>query len=165
MSPRLRDAKREDLPDIVAIYNETIAGRQVTADVEPVTVESREPWFHAHHPATRPLWVVENEAGQVCAWLSFSTFYGRAAYDATVEVSLYVAASHRRQGLGRWFLREAIRRAPDHKVTTLLGFIWSHNAPSLQLFASEGFAPWGHLPRVAVLDGIDRDLVIVGRRV
>lgn len=165
MSPALRDATRADLPAIVAIYNRTIPGRQVTADTEPVTVESRIAWFEAHNPATRPLWVVTDEHGSVCAWLSLNTFYGRPAYNGTVEVSLYVAESHRRQGLGRWFLREAIRRAPAHRITTILGFIWAHNAPSLRLFASEGFATWGHLPRVAVLDDIDRDLVIVGRQV
>lgn len=41
-------ACKEDLPDIVDIYNSTIAGRMVTADLEPVTVESRIPWFEAH---------------------------------------------------------------------------------------------------------------------
>ncbi|MSU52903.1 MAG: N-acetyltransferase, partial [Opitutaceae bacterium] len=39
-----------------------------------------------------------------------------------------------------------------------------HNAPSLALFDSYGFSRWGHLPRVAVLDGVARDLIIVGRR-
>ena len=55
----LRDATEADLPAIVAIYNATIPGRRVTADTEPVTVASREPWFREHGPRTRPLWVVE----------------------------------------------------------------------------------------------------------
>ncbi|MNL65666.1 putative phosphinothricin acetyltransferase YwnH [compost metagenome] len=50
-------------------------------------------------------------------------------------------------------------------MNTLLGFIFGHNAPSLGLFASLGFTRWGDLPRVAVLDGVERDLIIVGRRV
>ena len=37
----LRDATEADLPAIVEIYNATIAGRMVTADTSPVTVESR----------------------------------------------------------------------------------------------------------------------------
>ncbi|CAN5380241.1 hypothetical protein BH11PSE11_BH11PSE11_26510 [soil metagenome] len=36
-----RLARLEDLPAIVAIYNSTVASRQVTADTEPVSVESR----------------------------------------------------------------------------------------------------------------------------
>jgi phosphinothricin acetyltransferase len=46
----------------------------------------------------------------------------------------------------------------------LLGYIFGHNATSLQLFESHGFVRWGHLPRIAVLDGVPRDLIIVGRR-
>ena len=41
-------AQREDLPEIVAIYNSTIASRQVTADLQPVSVAEREAWFVAH---------------------------------------------------------------------------------------------------------------------
>lgn len=160
----LRDAAKADLPAIVGIYNETIPGRMVTADTEPVTVESRLGWYDAHNPQTRPLWVAE-DARQVCAWLSFNSFYGRPAYRPTAEVSLYVAESHRGRGLGRALLRQAIARAPACEVRTLLGFIWAHNEPSLRLFAAHGFERWGHLPRVAVLDGVERDLLILGRRV
>ena len=160
----LRDALAADLPAIVDIYNATIPGRMATADTEPVTLESRVPWFEAHHPRTRPLWVLE-ENTRICAWLSFNSFYGRPAYNPTAEISIYVAEPHRRRGLARRLLREAIARAPACEVTTLLGFIWAHNAPSLQLFEAHGFTRWGHLPRVAVLDDIERDLIIVGRRI
>ena len=47
----------------------------------------------------------------------------------------------------------------------LLGFIFAHNEPSLRLFEKLGFARWGCLPRVAELDGVERDLVIVGLRI
>lgn len=163
----LRDASEADLPAIVAIYNATIPGRMVTADTEPVTVASRRPWFQAHTPTTRPLWVLGDvrRDGEICGWLSFNSFYGRPAYAPTAEISVYVAETHRRRGLGRWLVREAIARAPACSVNTLLGFIWAHNDPSLHLFARLGFARWGHLPRVAVLDQVERDLVIVGRRV
>jgi L-amino acid N-acyltransferase YncA len=158
-----RDATIADLPDIVAIYNATIPGRMVTADTEPVSVESRAAWF-LEHGGARPLWVVES-MGAVVAWLSFTSFYGRPAYASTAEISVYVAAPHRARGIGRMLLAQAIARAPSLDVRTLLGFVFGHNAPSLRLFEAHGFARWGTLPKVAVLDGIERDLVIVGRRV
>src|ERR1700761_4744338 len=89
MSLSYRDATLDDLPAIVAIYNSTVPSRQVTADLEPVSVESRLGWFQAHGPEKRPLWVVEGE-GRVIAWLSFSDFYGRPAYSHTAEVSIYL---------------------------------------------------------------------------
>jgi len=80
-----RLARIDDLPAIVSIYNSTIPSRQVTADTEPVTVESRHGWFAEHTPEKRPLWVVE-QAGQVTGWLSHSNFYGRPAYSGTAEL-------------------------------------------------------------------------------
>jgi phosphinothricin acetyltransferase len=159
-----RVAAEADLPAIVAIYNETIPSRLVTADLAPVSIESRRDWFADHRRATRPLWVVERE-GEPVAWLSFSSFYGRPAYDATAEVSVYVAARARRRGIAAYLLRAAATAAPQLGLHTLLGFIFSHNEPSLDLFARFGYAQWGRLPRVARLDDVERDLVIVGRRV
>ena len=159
-----RLAKREDLRAIVEIYNSTVASRLVTADTEPVSVASRRPWFDAHRPGTRPLWVAELD-GRIAGWLSFSSFYGRPAYDRTAELSLYVHASFRKRGLGSYLLAQAIGHAPAIGADTLLGFIFGHNTPSLALFKKFAFARWGELPRVAALDGVERDLVIVGRRV
>jgi phosphinothricin acetyltransferase len=160
----IRDATIEDLPAIVAIYNSTVPTRMVTADTEPVSVASRQKWFADHSPDRRPLWVVE-EGGQVAGWLSYSSFYGRPAYDSTCEVSLYLAPEHRRRGLGTQLMLRCIEHASRIGVTTLLGFIFGHNELSLGLFEKIGFQRWGHLPRVAVLDGVERDLIIVGRRV
>jgi phosphinothricin acetyltransferase len=103
--------------------------------------------------------------GHVAGWLSFSSFYGRPAYDKTAEISVYVDEAHRKQGLGSYLLTEALAHAPFLKLDTLLGFIFGHNVPSLVLFEKFGFQRWGVLPKVAALDDIERDLVIVGRRI
>jgi L-amino acid N-acyltransferase YncA len=159
-----RLAAREDLAQIVEIYNATVPSRQATADTEPVSVASRVKWFEDHNPDFRPLWVVEVE-GHIAAWLSFSAFYGRPAYNKTAELSVYVHDAFRNGGLGSYLLTQAIAHAPSIKVDTLLGFIFAHNEPSLRLFEKFGFARWGKLPKVATLDEVERDLVIVGRRV
>ena len=160
---RIRDATEDDLSAIVAIYNAAIPGRMATADTTPVSLESRVPWFREHTPTSRPLWVTEID-GAIAGWFSFQSFYGRPAYHATAEVSVYVSNTQRRGGIGRQLLEEGIRRAPDLGLHTLIGYIFAHNAPSLALFERGGFERWGLLPRVAELDGVERDLVIVGRR-
>lgn len=160
-----RLARLDDLSSIVAIYNSTVASRMVTADTEEISVESRLNWFHEHTPEKRPLWVVEGEEGQIIGWLSFSNFYGRPAYSGTAELSIYLHESTRRLGLGRYLLEQAIQFAPQINVHTLLGFIFGHNVPSMNLFASFNFEIWANMPRVATLDGIERDLIIFGKRV
>jgi phosphinothricin acetyltransferase len=166
-SLHLRLATAEDLPAIVAIYNSIVACRMVTADLEPVTVESRRAWFDAHQTPNRPRWVLTDSAAGdvVCAWASFDSFYLRAAYDGTVMVALYLAESYRGRGLGGWLLDELIARAPTHGIHTLTGYIFGHNEPSLRLFRRHGFVQWAHMPGVAILDGVPRDLIVLGRRV
>lgn len=160
----VRDATPEDLPSIVEIYNSTVASRMVSADTEPVSVERRSCWFHEHDPARRPLWVAE-EGGTVVGWFSFGDFYdGRPAYHATVEVGIYVREGFRGRSLGRRLLEEAIRRAPHLGIRTITAGVFAHNEPSLKLFEQFGFERWAHYPGVAELDGVERDLVVLGLR-
>lgn len=159
----IRDAQITDLPAIVAIYNSTVAGRMVTADTEPVTVESRTAWFESHTPEKRPLWVAV-EDNKVVAWISFKSFYGRPAYDHTAEIAIYLHEDYRGQGIGRELLDYVIKLSPKLKLKTLLGFVFAHNAPSLGLFGKAGFTIWGHLPKVAEIDEQEYDLLILGLR-
>jgi len=157
-------AVKEDLPAIVDIYNSTIASRQVTADLEPVTVESRLAWFEQHRPDRRPLWTAKRD-GRLLGWASLSDFYGRPAYGATAELSVYVAEDSRGTGVGSLLLRHALAACPQLGVRTLLGFVFGHNEPSLALLGKFGFERWGFYPRVAELDGVERDLVVLGLRI
>ncbi|MGB3758968.1 MAG: N-acetyltransferase family protein [Rivularia sp. (in: cyanobacteria)] len=160
----IRHATENDLHAIVAIYNASIPNRMATADLEPVSVQSRINWFKNRSPVKHPLWVIE--IGDVIAgWLSFQPFYGRSAYHATAEVSIYIASNYQRRGLGKQLLAEAIRQSPNLGLKTLIGFIFEHNQASLKLFEKFGFQRWGHMPGIAELDGVERGLVILGLRV
>ena len=160
----MRHATESDLPRIVAIYNSTIPTRQSTADTEEVSVESKKDWFRKHTPDKRPIIVHEIE-GEVAAWVSFESFYGRPAYDHTAEISIYVASEYRGKGLGRQLLQKAIEMTPSLGIKTLIGYIFSHNEPSLRLFRSFGFEEWGKLPNIADMDGKEYSLSIVGMRI
>jgi L-amino acid N-acyltransferase YncA len=161
----LRDANEDDLPAIVAIYNAAIPGRTATADTQPVTVDERREWFARHDPKRRPLWVAEVE-GEVAAWIGLSSFYGgRPAYDATAEVSMYVAPAYQNRKLGRELMQRMIAACPRLGVTTLLAMYFDHNEPSCRLCAALGFEQVGHLERIANLDGTERGLVIAALRI
>jgi L-amino acid N-acyltransferase YncA len=160
----IRAATIEDLDTIVEIYNASIPGRLATADLEPVTVTSRLEWFAAHTPNRRPLWVLELD-DKIRAWLSLRSFYGREAYRHTAEVSVYVAPDYHRQHLGDRLLTQAIATSPSLDLNNLVAFIFAHNQPSINLFKKHDFIQWGHLPQIAELNGIERDLIILGRRV
>jgi len=162
---KFRDATQNDLTKIVEIYNSTIPSRMVTADTEPVMVASRQQWFDQHSSDKRPLWVVEQDTNEVIGWVSFQSFYGRPAYDATAEISIYLEKEQRGKGLGKKVLQYCLENAPKFGIKTLLGFIFSHNEPSLKLFRNFGFEDWATLPNIAVLDGKEYGLKILGKRI
>ncbi|EEI20104.1 Putative phosphinothricin acetyltransferase YwnH [Lentilactobacillus hilgardii] len=152
-----------DLPKIVDIYNETIASRMVTADLEPVSIASKRSWFNAFNHEHRPIWkIILND--QIAGWVSLESFYGRPAYHHTVEISIYIDAEFRHHGLGQQALDFVATQLKDLEIDTIVSFIFAHNLPSLGLFKKNGFQSWGHLPEVAELDGQRRDLDILGRR-
>ena len=160
----IRDAVEADLPAIVDIFNATIPARMSTAVLEPVSIEERRPWFHEHSPDRHPLWVAELD-GNIAGWLSIHSFIGRCAYRGTVELSIYIDEAFRRRGVARALLEKAIVESPRLEITALVGLILGHNTPSLRFFEQFGFERWGVLPRVTRLDGVERDIVIVGRHI
>ncbi|MFM6190516.1 MAG: N-acetyltransferase family protein [Planktothrix sp.] len=161
---QIRDAVETDLPTIVEIYNAAVPGRMATADLEPISVESRIPWYQEHKAQTRPVWVVELD-DQIVGWLSFQMFNGRPAYHRTAELSIYIHPDYQGQGIGKNLLTEVIDRSPELGLKALVALIFAHNQPSLKLFETFEFKQWGYLPKVADLDGIERDLVIMGRHI
>ena len=160
-----RDATLEDLPKIVEIYNSTVASRLVTADLEPVSVESKLDWFSEHNSETRPLWKVQDSQENTIGWVSFQDFYGRPAYQKTAEISIYIDENFRDKGFGRQILELSIEKCPSLGIENLLAFIFAHNLPSLTLFEKFGFELWGNLKNIAEMDGEKRSLIILGKTI
>lgn len=156
----IRKAFLEDLEQIVAIYNQTVPLRYVTADTERVSVESRLEWFHQFNEK-RPLWV-KVEKNKVIAWCSLKSFYGRPAYDTTVEIGIYIDESVRAKGLGTELLLHAFHESKNLGIHTLLAFIFANNLGSVLFFKKHGFVEYGLLPQVAIIDDQKIDLAILG---
>lgn len=157
-------ATQQDLPEIVAIYNSTVQTRQSTADLMPVSVESRQAWFDAHG-GSRPLYVLKNQEDEILAWGSFSDYYPRQAYQISAEISIYVRRDIRGVGVGKILLQNMLERAPALKIKNVLAVIFGHNHASLRLFGAFGFDEWGRLPQVCDLDGVLADVVILGKKI
>lgn len=163
-----RHATLADLPRIVEIYNFAVATRESSCDLEPATVASRQESFARHTPGHRPLWVAEDadapEHG-VVGYLGFYHFMNeRPGYFITADIALYLHPSHQHKGLGSYLLGEAIRHAPSLGIEVIAVTIFASNEPSIRLFAKFGFERWGFMPRVARLGALERDLVMMGRR-
>jgi phosphinothricin acetyltransferase len=96
----IRPAARADLPRLTEIYNYYVVHTPVTFDIEPYTVEGREMWFAQFGPAGRyRLLVAENDAG-VIGYAGTTRFRPKAAYETTVETTIYCAPEEAGKGIG-----------------------------------------------------------------
>lgn len=137
---------RSDLPAIVAIYNQAVVSTVATFDIEPKTVEAREPWF-ADHDERFSIFVTER-VGRLAGWSALSRWSERPAYADTCEISLYVDEGQRRQGIGRELMQTAIEHAERVGFHTILSRVASENAASIRLHDSFGFLLVGTMREV-----------------
>ena len=170
-------ADKEDLPAILAIYNQSIAGKQATANLTPVTCAERQGWFDEHiNSATRPIYIVkatdagadrsaEQTVSPIVAWGSFSDLYTRPAYHISTEISIYLHQEHHGQGLGSFLTRWMLTQAPSLGIQNVVALIFAHNQPSLGLFRKLGFEQWGYMPKVCDMEGFIADVVMLGKAV
>ncbi len=162
---KIRLAAKQDLPAMLQIYNEAIAEGFATADTEPVTVEQRLSWFRQHNAAHYPIYITEVN-GAVAGWCSLSPWRaGRKALYGIAEISYYIAADRRRQGLAGAMIDHSLRQAPQLGLTHFMAILLDRNEASVRLLEKKGFTRWGHLPEVARFGDVTCGQHIYGRRV
>ena len=159
-APAIRLATEADLSTINEIYNHYVHHSTCTYQLEPETLASRQAWFQAHPPIKYPVTVIEL-AGQVVGWGSLSKFRDRAAYDGTVEASVYIRHDCHRRGLGRAILLDLIERARLTGFHTLLGGASADQTASVKLQESLGFTHVAHFREVGYKFGQWLDVVFM----
>ena len=142
------------------------AAAQIYADgLDVGTFEERVPgwdaWDAGHLAAPRLVAVVD---GELAGWAALSPVSRRECYRGVTEVSVYVARSARRRGIGRALLAELVRRADDAGIWTIQAGILAGNEPSVALHAACGFRIVGTRERIAVKRGEWLDVVLMERR-
>jgi phosphinothricin acetyltransferase len=114
----IRPVERADYPRLVEIYNHYVVNTPVTFDIEPYTLEQREPWFAQFHATGRHrLLVAEADAG-VVGYAGTMRWRPKAAYDSTVETTIYCAPEAVGRGIGGKLYRalfEALREEDVHR--------------------------------------------------
>lgn len=142
----IRKADRGDAQRIAEIYNHYVLHSTVTFDAEPKTVEDRLDWL-AEHDELHPVLVGEL-SGAMVAWGSLSKWGKKAAYEHSVEVSVYVDKDARGQGIGVTLTHALIEEATRLGHHALVNQIVSDNEVSLRLSEHLGFERVGVLREV-----------------
>jgi phosphinothricin acetyltransferase len=101
----IRPATGRDLPRLTEIYNYYVINTPVTFDIEPYTVERRAAWFNQFSSSGRYRLFVAEESGVVLGYAGTSRFRPKAAYETTVETSVYCAPDAVSKGIGSQLYR------------------------------------------------------------
>ena len=118
----IRTAERGDLARITEIYNYYVLNTPVTFDVEAYTVERREAWFAQFSAAGRYRLLVADENGVVIGYAGTTRFRPKAAYETTVETTIYCAPDAVGKGIGTRLyaaLFEALRSEDVHRFVAV----------------------------------------------
>ncbi len=146
---RLRDARDEDLPQVLAIYNHYVANSTVTFDEEPMTLQALRDKFARIGALGFPYLVAQGADGEILGFAYVYPWRDRAAYRFTAESTIYLRPDATGRGLGRELLAELIRQAEAVGLRELIAVIADHGAESsLKMHESFGFVRNGHLKLV-----------------
>jgi len=158
-------AAENDIPIITKIYNQAVALRSATADIHPVTLESRKKWLQEHSPGKYPVYVAETQ-NEIVGWCSLSAYRpGRMALRHTAEISYYVEQNFIGRGVGSAMISHAIENCDRLDIKTLFAIILDVNKDSTRILEKFGFKQWGHLPNVADFDGRECGHLYYGLRI
>jgi L-amino acid N-acyltransferase YncA len=141
-----------------AILQEGIDTGQATFET---AVPEWDVWDAAHRRDCR---FVARLGGVVTGWAALSPVSRREAYAGVAEVSIYVGARYRSQGIGRALLEHLIVASEAAGIWTLQAVVFPENEPSVALHLGAGFRPVGRRQRIARLAGRWRDTLLLERR-
>src|SRR5262245_35732096 len=154
----IRAMRASDWPSVVAIFAEGIATRGATFETDAPSYES----FDASHHAEQRF--VASEDGRVVGWAALAPTSSRACYAGVAESSVYIAESVRGRGVGRALMEALLESAKTAGIWTIHAGMFPENAASVALHESLGFRFVGRFERIAQLDGVWRDTVLLELR-
>ena len=139
----IRAGTRADLPRITEIYNHYIVNTAITFDLEPVTVEQRVPWQREHTDGARYRLLVAAENGRIVGCAGTGRFRAKAAYDTTVEATIYCAPEATGRGVGAQLYCALFDALGREDINRVVAGITIPNEASVALHRRFGFRDIG----------------------
>ena len=153
---RIRLANPSDAEGILAIYAPIVLDTVISFELEPPTLQQMRERIAATLP-TLPWLIAESDHG-IQGYAYASRHRERAAYQWSVDVSVYVAEGVRGKGLGRALYAPLLGILKDLGYYSALAGIVLPNAASVGLHEAMGFQPVGIYRRIGFKLGAWRDV-------
>ena len=116
---KIRVATEKDIPAILEIINYEILNSTIIYDYEERNIRQQLEWFHNKEKENMPVLVAEIEA-QVIGFATFGIFRPWAAYQFSIEHSIYIHKDNRGLGVGKKLMVELIEIAQKRNYHTII---------------------------------------------
>lgn len=146
--PIVRHAAADDLPALTAIYNHYIVHTPITFDLKEFQPEERRPWLEEHQSSGRHRLLVASDDTGILGYASTSRWRAKAAYDPTVETSVYLRDDAVGRGLGTLLYGALFDAIATEDVHTIVAGMTLPNDASRALHQKFGFREVGVFSRV-----------------
>ncbi len=144
--------------EVKKIYEEGIATGNATFET---TAPDWEAWNNGHFKEGR---IIAKGNDSVLGWAALSPVSGRCVYAGVGEVSVYVTANARGNGVGKLLLQKLIEESENAGLWTIQAGIFPENTASIKLHEACGFRIIGNRERIGRMNGIWRDTLQLERR-
>lgn len=144
----IRRAEAGDLPALLDIYNHYVLDTAITFDIEPRTPAQRREWLDGFAPRGKFQCFVPARQGKPLGWVCSARFKEKAAYDTTIETSIYLAPGETGRGLGRRLYQTLFEALKDEDIHRMFAGTTLPNAASVALHLAMGFRQIGVQPEV-----------------
>lgn len=155
------DAKEDDLPAILDIYNEAVANTTAIWNEATVDLANRRDWLRQRREQGYPVLVAQDHDGRAIGYASFGDWRAWDGYRFTVEHSIYVHKDQRGKGVANLLLPALIERANELGKHVIIAGIEGSNDVSIRLHARHGFEEVGRMREVGTKFGRWLDLVFM----
>ncbi len=135
----IRSAREDDLPGLTEICNHYVTTSAATFDTEPSSVEQRRSWFEQFAETGPHRLIVAEEEGIVLGYASSQRFRPKAAYDTTVETTVYCAPDATGRGIGGLLYAALFDELAGEDLRAAVAAIALPNPPSIALHDRFGF--------------------------
>lgn len=162
MALTIRDATDDDLPGIVAIYNDAVLSGTAIWSTRLVDVENRRAILADRQARSYPFLVADQD-GAVVGYASFGDFRPFDGYFKTVEHSVYVHPGSQRRGIAAQLMPLLMERGRALGKHVMVGGIDATNLASIALHRRFGFVETGRMPQLGFKFDRYLDLVFMQR--
>ena len=139
----IRHCAPGDYDAVVEIYNHYIENSHTTFDARPYSIGERAPWFSPFHESGPNQLLVAENNGTVLGFCCSTPFEHRAAYDISVETTVYLTPEATGEGVGKRLYEVLLQNLSGIGLHGAYAGIALPNDASVKLHETLGFRKIG----------------------